>query len=377
MSFRPAVWSALACALPVAWLHAQEHVHPRKKTSATAAVAASKPPGPAVLVNESRTPRTVEVTITAEPTLLSIVPGVKTTAYAYNGRVPGPTLEAYEGDRVIVHFHNRLPEPTTIHWHGMHLPAKFDGSPFYMVQPGESYDYEFMLEKGTAGTYWYHPHPHPFTGAQVAKGLFAPLIVRAHDDPLPKSITERLIVLSDNRFRADGSIDIADPSTPQGNLDVSNGREGNILFVNGQVMPTISIRSGEVQRWRVINASAARVYKLALHGHTFLHVGSDGGLFERPVEVNDLILANGERAELLVRGTGAPGARVTLQALPYDRYVPQTRPNDWNQPRDLLAVQYTPDAPVARVTLPNVLRHVPALDTARVSATRVMALSQG
>ena len=377
MSFRAAAWSALACALPVAGLQAQEHVHPRPKTSALPATATSKPPGPAVLVNESKIPRTVEVTITAEPALLSIIPGAKTPSYAYNGRVPGPTLEAYEGDRVIVHFRNRLPEPTTIHWHGMHLPARFDGSPFYMVQPGESYDYEFTLQKGTAGTYWYHPHPHPSTGAQVAKGLFAPLIVRARDDPLPKSIKERLIVLSDNRFRADGSIDISDPSTPQGNLDVSNGREGNVLFVNGQVMPTITIRSGEVQLWRVINASAARVYRLAIPGHTMLHVGSDGGLFGKPVEVKDIVIANSERVMLLVRGTGAPGTTTVLQTLPYDRYVPQTKPGDWNTPRDLLTLQYAKDAPVTPVAIPAVLRPIPAIDTTLATRTRVFVMQAG
>lgn len=117
-------------------------------------------------------------------------------------------------------------------------------------------------------------------------------------------------------------------------MDAENGREGDVLFVNGQVMPTLEIRSGEIQRWRIVNASASRVYRLSLPGHTFLHVGSDGGLFERPVEVEEILIANAERVELLVRGTDEPGASVVLNTLPYDRYVPQTRPADWEAPRE-------------------------------------------
>jgi bilirubin oxidase len=317
------------------------------------------------------------MTITAAPARLSLVPGARSEVYAYNGRVPGPTLEVREGDRVIVHFRNDLPEPTTVHWHGIHLPFTADGSPFHPVPPGGRHDYVFTIQPGTAGTYWYHPHPHHRTGHQVAKGLFGAIIVRAADDPLPATLREKLLILNDNRFLPDGSIDLPDPGSPQGRIDFENGREGDVLFVNGAVMPTLAIRSGEVQRWRVINASGARVYRLTLPGHSFLHVGSDGGLFERPVEVTELLLANSERAELLVRGTGRPGDRITLQTLPYDRYVSQTRPADWNRTRDLLTLAYTEEPPAAPVPLPATLRPVPPLDTAQATATRLMVLSQG
>jgi bilirubin oxidase len=328
-------------------------------------------PGPPVLANQSSVPHTVEVTLTAAPTRLSLVPGTTTDVFAYNDRIPGPTLEAREGDRVIVHFRNNLPEPTTIHWHGIHLPVEMDGSPMDPVPPGGSYDYEFTLHPGTAGTYWYHPHPHHSTGPQIARGLFGAFIVRAPDDPLPATLPERLLILSDNRFTADGAI--AAPTK----VDRVNGREGSVLFVNGEIMPTLTIRSGEVQRWRIINASAARIYRLALKEHTFLQVGSDGGLFERPVELREIRVANSERVELLVRGTGPPGSRAVLQTLPYDRYVPQTRPNDWNRIRDLLTLQYTDDPPAASPALPFTLRPVPPLDPAQATATRLVVLTQG
>lgn len=320
--------------------------------------------------------RRVEVTLTAAPSRLSLVPGAATELFTYNGQFPGPTLELREGDRVTVHFKNELPEPTTIHWHGLHLPFTADGSPFHPVAPGESYDYVFTIRPGTAGTYWYHPHPHHRTGYQIAKGLYGAVIVRAADDPL-RRIPERLIVISDNRFASDGSIDLPASLSPAGVVDRENGREGDVIFVNGVVMPTITIRAGEVQRWRVINASAARVYRLALPGHRLLHVGSDGGLFEQAVEVDEIVVANAERVELLVRGTGEPGQRTTLQALPYDRYIPQTRPGAWDRTRDLLTLQYTTKSPKRAVPVPAVLRPIPALDTALATSRRLMVLTQG
>ncbi|HET6603888.1 MAG TPA: multicopper oxidase family protein [Xanthomonadaceae bacterium] len=318
----------------------------------------------------------IELELSASVARLELQPGVITEVYAYNGQVPGPVLEFREGDRVRVRFRNELPETTTVHWHGMHLPFPSDGSPFHPVAPGEEYEYAFTVQPGTAGTYWYHPHPHHRTGRQVARGLYGGIVVRAADDPLP-AMTERLLVLSDNRFLDDGSLDLPDPHSHQGRMDFENGREGAVLFVNGQVVPELTIRSGEVQRWRVVNASAGRFYRLSIPGHRLLHVGSDGGLFERPVEVDELLLATAERVEFLVRGTGTPGSSVVVQSLPYDRYIPQTRPQDWNRPRDLLVLRYEDAPPVAPLALPAVLRPIPALDPAKATQTRVMVMSQG
>lgn len=354
-----------------------DHV-PRPLPAAVVGVApyAYVKPGAAVLVNRSAEPGVVEVELTASRARLELAPGAESDAFVYNGRVPGPLLDVREGDRVRVRFRNELPEPTTVHWHGLHLPVDSDGSPFDPVDPGEERVYAFTVPYGTAGTYWYHPHPHHRTGYQVGKGLYGGIIVRAADDPLAH-LPERLLILSDNRFADGGVIDIAPEGTAQARIDFENGREGDVLFVNGVVRPTVAIRAGEVQRWRVINASGARIYRLSLQGHTLLHVGSDGGLFERPVEVDEILIATGERVEFLVRGTGAPGSRSALRALPYDRYIRQTRPQDWDVPRDLLALQYAADAPVAMTPLPSRLRRVEWLDTTAVTATRLMVLTQG
>ncbi len=331
---------------------------------------------PSTLENLSSEPNTVEVELTAAPERLSLFPGAQTEFWAYNGSVPGPTLEVSEGDRVIVHFRNELAYPTTVHWHGIHLPFTADGSPFHPIAPGESFVYEFTIHPGTAGTYWYHPHPHHDTGRQVAKGLHGAIIVRDPGDALPESLSERLLVLSDNRFDRDGQIDFAEPGSRQARIDEENGREGEVLFLNGRVMPELAIASGEIQRWRVINASGARTYRLALSGHSFVHVGSDGGLFEHPREVGEILLAAGERVELLVRGEGDPGSTAVLRSLPYDRYLPQTRPADWTDSLALATLRYSDEAPVDAVAIPERLRSVPPLDPDSATVERRMTLTK-
>ena len=349
--------------------------HEPLSTSAFAARIGGDASNPPLLVNISKLPHTVEVNLTAAVTRLAFQPGVMSQAFSYNGHVPGPTLDVREGDHVIIHFRNELPEATTVHWHGIHLPFESDGSPFHPIQPGESHDYVFTVRRGTAGTYWYHPHPDKRTGFAIGKGLFGAIVVHAADDPLPP-MTEKLLILSDNRFLADGTIDFPDAASHPGGIDEENGREGPVLFVNGKVMPTISIRSGEFQRWRVVNASAGRIFRIAIPGQTMIQVGTDGGLMERPVEVKEVLLATGERVELLVSG-GAIGTTTTLQNLPYDRYSPHTRPADWNVTRDLVTLRTTNDPPLPATAIPARLRTIVPLDTARATAVRTIVFGQG
>jgi bilirubin oxidase len=334
---------------------------------------------PPTLRNLSRVRGVVEVNLTAAPARLRLLPGGPfEDVYAYNGMVPGPTLDVHEGDSVVIHFRNQLPESTSVHWHGIHLPADMDGSPLSPIAPGQSYDYSFRVAANSAGTYWYHPHPDRRSGFQVAMGLFGAVIVRAAHDPLAaKGIREKLLILSDNRFDSTGAVSFPDPRSLEAEVDLENGREGNVLFVNGQVMPTIAIRRGEVQRWRIVNASASRIYRLALAGQALIHVGSDGGLFEHPVEVPDVLLANSERVEVLVRGSGAPGSLALLQDHPYDRYMPQTRPADWDSSRALLALRVSNAPAVRSAPIPTVLRPIPVVDTTHVASLRVIVMSQG
>ncbi|HEY6109692.1 MAG TPA: multicopper oxidase family protein [Gemmatimonadales bacterium] len=330
---------------------------------------------PPLLRNRSRVPGVVEFDLTAAPARLQLLPGgPAVNVFAYNGTVPGPTIDVREGDSVLIHFHNELPETSTVHWHGLHLPAGMDGSVLDPIAPGTTHDYAFRLARGSAGTYWYHPHPDVRSTYQVAMGLFGAFIVRAADDPLvAKGTPEKLLILSDNRFDAAGQVAFPDPRSIAAEIDLENGREGDVLFVNGQVAPTVPIGRGTVQRWRIVNASAARVYRLALPGRSLIKVGTDGGLFGHPVEVPDVILANSGRVEVLVRGDSS----TVLQDLPYDRYMPQTRPADWDSTRTLLAVRVTGRGAVRPAAVPAVLRPVPVIDTTQVAARRLIVMSQG
>ena len=330
---------------------------------------------PPVLQNTSAKPGIVQLRLTAAPARLELMPGKPTEAWAYNGTVPGPTLELREGDLVTVHFTNNLHLPTTVHWHGLHLPAGSDGSPLHPVLPGKSRNYVFRIPLGSAGTYWYHPHPDMTSTEQVSRGLYGALIIRPAKDPLA-GITDRLLVLSDNRFLADGAVDLPHHTTPAGNIDAQNGREGDVLFVNGRTMPVLSIKPGEWQRLRIINAAAARVFRFAIPGRKLVHVGSDGGLFEKPREVDELLVANSERVEVLVRG-GEPGARTVLQTLPYDRYDIQTRPKDWDQPRDVVELRTTTDGPAPEYVIPDTLRVVRAIGQRGIAARRTIVFAQG
>ncbi|HUR20790.1 MAG TPA: multicopper oxidase family protein [Vicinamibacterales bacterium] len=330
---------------------------------------------PPVLKNTSAKPGTVELSLTAAPARLELMPGKSTEAWAYNGSVPGPTVELHEGDFVTVHFTNKLAQPTTVHWHGLHLPAGSDGSPLHPVLPGKSRDYAFRIPVGSAGTYWYHPHPDMTTTEQVSRGLYGALIIRPAKDPLA-GVTERLLLLSDNRFLADGTVDLPHHTTDAGNIDAQNGREGDVLFVNGRTMPALSLRPGEWVRLRIINAAAARVFRFAIPGQKLVHVGSDGGLFEKPREVDELLVANSERVEVLVRG-GEPGSRTVLQTLPYDRYDTQTRPKDWDQPRDVVDLRTSTGAAAADFAIPASLRVVRPINTKIVAARRTLVFAQG
>src|SRR2546423_7128146 len=254
-----------AIALPALLATSSPRETTRTSSNSLARNAAAK--DPPLLVNISKLPKTVEVNLTAAVATLSLQPGITSEVFAYNGHVPGPTLDVREGDHVIIHFRNELPEPTTVHWHGIHLPFESDGSPFHPIKPGESKDYDFIVRRGTAGTYWYHPHPDHRTGFAIGKGLFGAIVVHAADDPLP-ALTEKLLILSDNRFLQDGTVDFPEPASHHGGIDEENGREGPVLFVNGQVMPRIQIRGGEMQRLRVVNSSAVRFVRTPADRHT-------------------------------------------------------------------------------------------------------------
>jgi FtsP/CotA-like multicopper oxidase with cupredoxin domain len=267
------------------------------------------------LVNESSDPGTFRATLVAQPVHRQLMPGKETQFWLYGdaaqGPVAGPLIEVREEDTVEIRFVNRLPQPSTVHWHGLPVPPDQDGNPSDPVAPGESRVYRFTLPRGSAGTYWYHPHPHMLSAGQVYRGLAGPIVVRAADDPLA-ALPERHLFLTDLKLAADGSI------APNDMMDWMNGREGQFVLVNGARRPRIVVARDE--RWRVWNACNARYLRLSLGvNYPFAQVGTDGGLLGDARDgLTELLLAPGERAELIVRAGQWP-SQTALTAAVYDR----------------------------------------------------------
>ena len=158
------------------------------------------------LANSSAAAGTFDGTLVAARTGIPFLSGTTTEFWTYNGLVPGPLIDVFEGDTVRIRVDNRLALETTVHWHGLPVPPNQDGNPIDPIAPGNGRTYEFTLPVGSAGTYWYHPHPHEFTAEQVFRGMAGLFIVRSRTDPVPAGIEEKLLVISDLRLAADGTI---------------------------------------------------------------------------------------------------------------------------------------------------------------------------
>ncbi len=253
---------------------------------------------------------TFELDLTAAPADITYGDGPSTPAWAYNGSVPGPLIEVAQGDHLRVHFRNDLPDETTIHWHGVRLPAAMDGSVFVQspVQPGASFEYEFDLKD--SGLFWFHPHV--VSDLQVQRGLYGTILVRGENEP--EFDRELVVVLDDIRLLADGSID----EYPDDD-GITNGREGNTLLFNGQVSPTLRAQPGETLRLRLVNTANGRFFNLKIAGHQLRVAGTDGGLIPIPYDVDSLPIAPGERYDVFVSLSGDVGDELAITTEPYDR----------------------------------------------------------
>lgn len=269
-------------------------------------------------------PNVVEIDLIAEVGEVEYLDGRVTAVWGFRDggepnsplRVPGPLIRARVGDRLIVHFHNRLDVPTTVHWHGLRLPDHMDGNPMVSgaVVPGGDFEYDFVLQD--AGTFWYHPHVD--VDEQVELGLHGQLLVEDPEDP-PVS-ADRLFELDDVELDADGQV-VLEPDE----IDLMLGRVGNVLLVNGRPPATLEVPAGGRERWRFVNAANGRHFELALRDRDgdenvpLSVVAWDGGRTAAPYVVDRLLIAPGERYEVLVEVPGAPGDHFVLETLPVDR----------------------------------------------------------
>jgi FtsP/CotA-like multicopper oxidase with cupredoxin domain len=240
--------------------------------------------------------------------------GQRTPTWGINGDYLGPTLRARRGEEVVINTDNQLPEMTTLHWHGMHLPAAMDGGPHQMVEQGDTWSPTWTIDQ-PAATLWYHPHPHGATADHVLRGVAGMFILDDdHTDqldlPNDYGVDDIPVIVQDRRFDGDGSFAESAP------LLSGVGFLGDEILVNGTHDPYQSVGT-ELMRLRLLNASNARFYNFGFtDDRAFWLVGTDSGLVEAPVEMERLQLAPGERAEIVVRF--APGDETVLRSFPAD-----------------------------------------------------------
>ena len=261
-------------------------------------------------------------------TEIEVLPGKRTPYLAYAAESGGksflnPALLVRRGEEIRFRMVNELKEPTIIHWHGVGNDSHNDGPGFAVAEPGQTFDYAFKLND-RASMYWYHPHPHGFTASQAYHGLASLLFVEDDEEAalrrnldLGLGDTEIPLVLQDRTFDAQGRLEYK--LSPEQEFQ---GFIGERLLVNLTERPFITA-ARRIYRFRILNGSNARTYKLAfLHeGHqlAFYLAGTDGGLLATPQHLQQTFISPGQRLDILLDLRQAnEGRPVTLATLAFD-----------------------------------------------------------
>ena len=286
-------------------------------------------------------------------------------ALAYEQMYPGPTLEVAPGGRLGVSLINDTHQITNLHTHGLHVsPNKPSDNVLFGIPAGERFQYEYELPRDhPTGTYWYHAHYHPLTDDQVGAGLFGALIVRGKDDEVsgvPRS-GERLMLISQVEIK-NGAI--AEAAT--------SSLSSQATLVNGQYQPTLTIRPGEIQRWRLVNASVVFL-RLRLDGHVLHKMAVDGNTMAQVVPEEVVEIPPGGRADVLVQADRA--GTFNLRSLSFEPLgVFNTSMVPVPQPLVRLVSRGTPSSP--RPKLPQTLLPFHDLRHAKIDYRRTLRLEE-
>lgn len=298
----------------------------------------------------------------------SFINGLVTPTKSFGLSYLGPTIRARKGERIRIDVRNHLRQSTTVHWHGMILPAAMDGGPHQAIPPGNTWHAEWEI-LNEAATYWYHPHSMHRTGREVYEGLAGFLIVDDDNSdalslPADYGETDIPLLIQDRQFNADGSFSYeADPRDLLGRP----GMLGDTILANGTVGAFVELPRTLV-RFRLLNGSNARRFNLAFADNRRFHqIATDGGLLEEPVEMTRLMLSPGERAEIVVDLSNDSDSVMMISRPIYDRnifftgfktLVGSTR--DENQGFSILELRPVNDA-AADAELPARLTSMPEL----------------
>ena len=239
--------------------------------------------------------------------------GAKTQTYGYNGNAFwGPTLLLKKGDTARMQVKNALAEDTTTHWHGLLVPGPVDGGPHQIVAKGSTWLTPAFKVKNKAATYWYHPHMHEMTQKQMTLGAGGFIIVQdeaeaALDLPRTYGVDDIPLMLTSRRFNAEG--DAANQ------FQYTTTAYGDYLLANGVINAEVALPR-QLVRLRILNGEIERNYNLGFgDGRSFYVIGNDGGLLTAPVATTRLLMAPGERYEVLLDLRGeALGNTVALKS---------------------------------------------------------------
>ena len=246
----------------------------------------------------------LKLTLEAAPAMVPFNTS-KRWALLYNKQLPAPTLVAKPGDTLKITVKNSTGFMTNLHTHGLHVsPLGKSDNPFIAIANGKSFDYEIKIPKNhTGGTYWYHPHHHMMVAEQVNAGLAGTIIIEDTSDSLAhyKASSDRVIQFSDPKIGTDSSVLNATM------MDSMHGRSGQYLLINGAINPTITSKSGQVERWRLVNTCVSRYVTFSVDNADLIVLATDAGRLETPLKTTSMTMTPGQRYEVVIaaRKSGA------------------------------------------------------------------------
>ena len=230
------------------------------------------------------------------------IDGAELRMLAYNGSIPGPTLQVDQGSEITVQVRNDGDVEATVHWHGLRLENQYDGVPDETQVPipiGGTYTCKVRFPD--AGFYWYHPHIREDFGLEM--GLYGTIVVEPADPSYWPAADRHLTLTLDDLLVEDGHIA---PFRRSGPTFVAMGRYGNVMLINGETRFSGQTAAGEVVRLYVVNTANTRIFNFAIRGARAKLVGGDSGRYERETFTGEILLAPSERAVIDVL-FGAPG----------------------------------------------------------------------